>query len=236
MTNASHDLQRSEDLKGLLSKAPTPLSESDIAILKQLTLLDVTTYSEADVRAEIIDPILRVLGYQKQTYFSLEREKTLSILNEKQFIDYSMTLWSEHFWVIEAKKVKRRKLEFTSKELNQAMLYATHPDINAALLVLCDGRLIEVYDRDESLTKSALHIPIKELPDRFHELQALLAPWQSWFFRKRRILRLTERVLGLEMNINRLAEFQRAFNSQVESMRSKVLENAKQGHPQFRFF
>ena len=45
MTNALPDLQRSEDLQGLLSKVPTPLSESDIAILKQLTLLDVTTYS-----------------------------------------------------------------------------------------------------------------------------------------------------------------------------------------------
>lgn len=45
------------------------------------------------------------------------------------FIDYRMTLWSQAFWVIEAKKVKRKQLKFTSAELQQALLYAVHPEI-----------------------------------------------------------------------------------------------------------
>src|SRR3546814_6455602 len=87
------------------------------------------------------------------------------------FIDYSMTLWSESFWVIEAKKVKRDELRFTATEIQRVLRYAAHPDINAALLVLCDGRVFEVYDREESLVKPVARVEVQNLADEFHVLQ-----------------------------------------------------------------
>ena len=49
----------------LLDKALTPLNVMDVNELERIQRLDVTGFTEADVRAEIIDPILRMLGYRK---------------------------------------------------------------------------------------------------------------------------------------------------------------------------
>ena len=80
----------------LNSKALEPLTEAHKTELARIQTLDVCAYSEADVRAEVIDPIIRALGYQKETYFSLAREKHLKVLDKDLFIDYSMTLWSQN--------------------------------------------------------------------------------------------------------------------------------------------
>jgi hypothetical protein len=220
-------IHQAADIKKLLlqHKAVTPPSKVEIDELRRLSILDVSSYSEADVRAEIIDPVVRILGYKKETYFSLVREKHLKLLDTNMFIDYNMTLWSEAFWVIEAKKVKRDELRFIAAELQQALQYAAHPDINAALLVLCDGRVFEVYDREESLVNPAARVEVKNLADEFHVLQALLSPWQSWFFQKRRVLRLIDKVLDHEINLGRLSEFRAELDASLDQKRVKVMDN-----------
>lgn len=206
-------------------KAVTPPSKEDVDELRRRSILDVSSYSEADVRAEIIDPVVRILGYKKETYFSLVREKHLKLLDADMFIDYNMTLWSEAFWVIEAKKVKRDELRFIAAELQQALRYAAHPDVNAALLVLCDGRVFEVYDREESLVNPVARVEVKNLAEEFHVLQALLSPWQSWFFQKRRVLRLVDKVLDHEINLGRLREFRTELDVSLDQKRAKVMDN-----------
>lgn len=183
------------------------------------------------MKAEIIDPVLRVLGYEKETFFSLKREKSLKVINKDLFIDYSMMLWEEDFWIIEAKKVKRKQLTFIASELEQALKYATHPDINAALVVLCDGRLLEIYDREESVTQPVARLEVKTLAEDFHKLQALLSPWQAWFFQKRRVLRLIDKVLDHEINLGRLGEFKNAVDRRLEEKQGKILENWRNVHP-----
>ncbi len=220
-------IETAADIRELLlhSKAPRPLTPEQTAELERISKYNVSTYSEEDVRAEIIDPVIRVLGYAKETYFSTQREKHLKIADGDLFIDYRMTLWSQAFWIIEAKKVKRKPLKFTSEELKQALLYAVHPEIDAALVVLCDGRVFEVYDRDESVTKPAARVEVKKLPEQFHVLQALLGPWQAWFFQKRRALRVANRVLQLEMTPGRIQEFSDAMQRRVLDARAKVYDN-----------
>ncbi|WP_155634749.1 type I restriction endonuclease subunit R [Burkholderia cepacia] len=220
-------IHQAADIKKLLLqyKALTPLSKDEVDELQRLSMLDVSSYSEADVRAEIIDQVVRILGYKKETYFSLVREKHLKLLDADMFIDYNMTLWSEAFWVIEAKRVKRDELRFNAAELQQALRYAAHPDINAALLVLCDGRVFEVYDREESLVNPVARVEVKNLADEFHVLQALLSPWQSWFFQKRRVLRLMDKVLGHEINLGRLREFREELDISLDQKRAKVIDN-----------
>lgn len=221
------------DIRELLlhSKAPQPLTPEQMAELERISKYDVSTYSEEDVRAEIIDPVIRVLGYAKETYFSTQREKHLKVADGDLFIDYQMTLWSQAFWVIEAKKVKRKPLKFTSAELQQALLYAVHPEIDAALVVLCDGRVFEVYDRDESVTQPAARVEVKRLPEQFHVLQALLGPWQAWFFQKRRALRVASRVLQLEMTPGRIEEFSDAMQRRVQDARARAYDNWRKAKP-----
>lgn len=233
MTSKRPSLHQAADIQELLlqSKATKPVGLGELQELRRISELDVSKYSEADVRAEIIDPVIRILGYQKQTYFSLQREKSLKVLDGDLFIDYNMTLWSEAFWVIEAKKVKRKPVKFVTSELQQALQYAVHPEINAALVVLCDGRVFEVYDREESVTEPAARVEVKKLPEQFGVLQALLSPWQAWFFQKRRVLRLVDKVLDLEINPGRLDEFKQAVERRMEDKRGKVIENWRKVHP-----
>lgn len=233
MANKRPQVETAVDISELLlhSKAPRPLTPEQMADLERISKYDVTAYSEEDVRAEIIDPVIRILGYAKETYFSTQREKHLKVADGDLFIDYRMTLWSQAFWVIEAKKVKRKALKFTSAELKQALLYAVHPEIDAALVVLCDGRVFEVYDRDESVTQPAARVEVRKLPEQFHMLQALLGPWQAWFFQKRRALRVASRVLQLEMTPGRIREFSDAMQRRVQDARTKAYDNWRKVKP-----
>jgi hypothetical protein len=209
------------------TKSLPPLAAEAIADLAKLAKLDVSKYSEADVRAEIIDPVLKVLGYQKETDFSVKREKHLKILGRDVYIDYSVMLFEENFWIIEAKKVKRKKLRFIEKEVLQALQYASHPEINAALLVLCDGRLFEIYDREESLNEPVARVEVKKLAEDFNILRAFLSPWQAWFFQKRRVLRLIDKVLDHEINMQRLEEFKYDVNRRLIDKRAVVMRNCQ---------
>lgn len=233
MTTKRPQIETATDISELLlhSKAPQPLTPEQVAELERISKYDVSAYSEEDVRAEIIDPVIRVLGYAKETYFSTQREKHLKVADGDLFIDYRMTLWSQAFWIIEAKRVKRKPLKFTSAELQQALLYAVHPEIDAALVVLCDGRVFEVYDRDESVTQPAARVEVKKLPEQFYVLQALLGPWQAWFFQKRRALRVASRVLQLEITPGRIEEFSDAMQRRVQDARTKVYENWRKVKP-----
>ena len=179
----------------LQHKALTPLEEKAIAILDRIQSLDVTGFSEADVREEIISPLLMVLGYEKQSYFSIEREKSIQLLGRKNYLDYNLTLWSENFWLIEAKKPKRVGTHFSVADIRQAIGYAVHPEINAALIVLCDGRKIAIFDREESQIEPALSVEFTNLEANIDRLRAMLSPWQVWFFEKRRIVRYLDKSL-----------------------------------------
>ena len=229
MLSVRSPIKTASDLKELLfnSKAQRPISSEQKAELERIAKLDVVNYSEADIRAEIIDPVIRILGYSKESYFSIYREKHLKIADGNLFIDYQMTLWSQSFWIIEAKKVKRKALKFTSKELQQALLYAAHPEIDAALVVLCDGRVFEIYDRDESVSEPIVRVEVQKLPEQFHELQAVLSPWQAWFFPKRRVLNMASRILLLEMTPGRVEEFSEAIQRRIQKARAQVYANRR---------
>ena len=210
----------------LLEKGLEPLSKVFIEELKRMEELDVTGFSEADVRAEIIDPILRILGYRKGQDYSVDREKHIRFLGKtSRYIDYNLTLWEKNFWLIEAKKPMPLKPEFGYEELSQAVEYAAHPNIDAALVVLCDGLKLEVFDREQDLEKPLLRIIISDLAKQFEELRKLLCPIQIWFFYRRRIIRAIDRVFEHEGNQNRVNEFKQLVEFRLNEKRSQILDN-----------
>jgi Type I restriction enzyme R protein N terminus (HSDR_N) len=212
----------------LHSKMLEPLSVEQISELRKIEKFSkLDSYSEQDVREDIIAPILRVLGYQKESIFSVERDKSLWIVGKRLAFDYSLTLWEENFWIIEAKKPSITKGKFGYDEVWQALQYAVHPTINAALLVLCDGHAIEVFDREQSLEIPVLRIDRVNLIRDFDQIRAILSPLQAWFFQKRRIVRLIDKVLGREYNLGRLDELGKLLQRSIDGKQQTVVENMR---------
>ena len=210
----------------LEGKILSPLTSDMIGRLENIKrLVPNDAWTEADVRANIIDPIIRLLGYQKGDVFSVDRERKLEFLDTRVFIDYSFTLWSENFWLIEAKRPNTKRTRFSQKDLEQALRYAVHPEINAAIIVLSDGSIFEIFDRELDVSKPLLRILRTELCEKFDALRAVLEPWQIWFFQKRRIVKLVDKVFDKEFNFNRVAEFRDIIEKGLNSKRMKILQN-----------
>jgi ABC-type transporter Mla MlaB component len=205
-------------------KALAPLEANQIAEIQRIQLLDVSGFSETEVRSFVIDPIVRVLGYEKGTVFSLDLEKSIRFLDKRRQIDYKCTLWTGNFWIIEAKKPSSRP-SFSYDDFSQALEYAVHPEINAALVVLCDGNKLEIFDREVNVIEPVLRIARDDLVAEFDKIRAYLEPWQIWFFEKRRVTRQIDRVFDREFNLERVREFRSLVERQLDSKRVKILDN-----------
>ena len=214
----------------LTHKNLSPLTPIEEDRLKKIQSLDVHGFSEADVREEIITPILEILGYRKGQYSSLDREKHLKFFDDNKrkqkdkFIDYSATLWKESFWILEAKK-PLCKDSFSFEHFQQALIYAVHPEINAAIIVLCDGVIVSVFDREENVESPILSFRVKELLLHINELRKILNPEQIWYFYKRKVLRAIDKSFEIEFNYNRTEEFIEIINRRFTAKREQILQN-----------
>ena len=208
-------------------KALEPLSDSARETLHRIQSRNVSRFNETTVREEIISPLLQVLGYDIQSYFSIDREKRIQLLGNNRYLDYNLTLWSKSFWLIEVKRPKAPGEDFTVGDVSQALSYAVHPEINAALVVLCDGRTISVFDREEDQQAPVLTLNIANLVDHIDQLRYILEPWQIWFFEKRRIVRHLDKVFDKQFNMGRLDEFKRLVIQRLDSKRQTIVNNMR---------
>jgi hypothetical protein len=206
-------------------KVLAPLNADSLTALARIEGLNIADFNEAEVRANIIDPMVRILGYEKGTDFSVDLERHLKVLEKNLKPDYKFNLWQADFWLIEAKTPRHGEANFGYKDLSQALEYAAHPQINAALVVLCDGIKIEVFDREVDLTAPILHIDREYLRRDFDRLRHLLEPWQVWFFQKRRIVRSLDKVFDREFNMQRVEEFRSLIDARLNGKRQVILEN-----------
>lgn len=209
----------------LLHKNISPLSQQHIEDLTTIQNLDVTGFNEADVRGEIIDPIIRILGYKKGLFSSVDREKHIRFLGKThKYIDYNFTLWRENFWIIEAKKPSKDE-SFGYSELSQATEYSIHPEINASVIVLCDGLKLEIFDRDEDLESPVIAFKIRDILENINSLRMILEPEQIWFFYKRRVLKSIDKAFESEFNQQRVNEFLNIVENRFRGKRGQILKN-----------
>ena len=219
----------------LLFKRLEPLAKTHAQTLERIEQYDVSRFNEAEVRSNIIDPIVRILGYDKGTIFSADLEHPLTFLGKRlRRADYKFALWNENFWLIEAKKPQVKKTKFGYKDLAQAIEYSVHPTVNAALVVLCDGVKLEIFDREVSVDVPLLRVVLKNIQAEFDKIRALLEPMQIWFFQKRRIIRMLDKVFDKEFNMYRVEEFSALLETRLQAKRNTVIENfrkAEKGPP-----
>lgn len=210
----------------LVSKQSEPLSVEKIQILQHIQAYPgIVKFNEAEVRSYIIDPMLRVLGYDKGTHFSTSLENHLIFLGKKRRSDYHVHLWEENFWLLEAKRPQVGVTSFGYEDFSQALEYSVHPSVNAALIVLCDGLKLEIFDREVSVESPVLHIEIENLVAEFDKVRAILEPMQIWFFQKRRVIRLLDRVFDKEFVINRVEEFSDLLQRRLRGKHNAIIEN-----------
>ncbi|MDR3325598.1 MAG: type I restriction enzyme HsdR N-terminal domain-containing protein, partial [Spirochaetaceae bacterium] len=136
-------------------------------------------FKEADVRAVVIDPILKELGF---THENILREKALQSPflrtgSKKRKVnlipDYALKVENGFAWVLDAKAPHQKIIDDDNVE--QVYSYATHPEIRSSYFALCNG--IEfVCFRTTDTGKPALYFRVEELEAHWEALQKLLSP------------------------------------------------------------
>ena len=87
--------------------------------------------------------------------------------------------------------------------------------------------MFHVYDRERNLTEPVVKVDVSNLLRDFDQLRALLSPWQAWFFQKRRILHLVDKVFDREHTLQRLEDFRDMIDRRLANKRQVVLENQR---------
>jgi len=138
-----------------------------------------TDFKEADVRAVIIDPILKELGF---TYENILREKTLQSPflktgSKKRPVnlipDYAIKVDNSFAFVLDA-KAPRQKI-VNDDNVEQVYSYATHPEIRSYYFALCNGIEFACY-RTTDTAEPILYFRVSEIDSYWQQLQKTLSP------------------------------------------------------------
>jgi len=142
------------------------------------TILSNRDFKEADVRAVIVDPILKELGFSHE---NILREKALKspflrIGSKKRQVnlipDYVLKVENGFAWVLDAKAPNQKIINDDNVE--QVYSYATHPEIRSTYFALCNGTEFACY-RTTDTEKPILYFRINEIDEHWHYLQKTLS-------------------------------------------------------------
>lgn len=143
--------------------------------------------NEADVREEVIAPLIRRLGYRTGTDNNVIREQLLRyefvFLGRKDpgkdpqvrgKADYILEAEKRVRWVIEA---KAPQVEIDRTVVEQAWSYANHPEVCAVYFAICNGKLFMVYrTSDGPQPQAMLRLSNSEMEAKYQAIASLLEP------------------------------------------------------------
>jgi len=136
-------------------------------------------FKEADVRAVIIDPILKELGF---TYHNILREKRLAnpflkTGSKKRPVnlipDYVLKVKTGFAWVLDAKAPNQKIVNDDNVE--QVYSYAAHPEIRSNYFALCNGLEFACF-RTNDTNKPIIYFRVNEIDSYWALLQKTLSP------------------------------------------------------------
>lgn len=150
---------------------------------------DFSGLSEADIREEIIAPVLRALGYRSGTVNTVIREKAIELRYPHLSLgrtkagkdpvlrgrpDYICEARNVTRWCIEAKAPDE---DIQRRDVEQGHSYAFHAELRAPFFVLCNGRQWQVFESYRGPSaEPILVLRHDELRTQFHLLFNLLSP------------------------------------------------------------
>lgn len=200
--------------------------------LRRLAELDMRTWNESDVREDFIAPLLRLLGYQKQSDYDINREgshllaRPFFYVGRKRIdIDYALVVRRRSFWIIEAKSTANPALD--EQALFQAHFYAIHPEVSARFFVVTNGLDTAIYDvrTIDDAYAPILRFGQRDLPDMFPELKRLVGAAEIRTVLRDRLLSDMREVLGTEVRIEVVESFESHVRALVREIRPLVHEN-----------
>ena len=197
--------------------------------------IDFSMCNESDVREDFIAPLLNLLGYSKNTINNIVREKTLQLteplqrLGRKRVqIDYVPTIRLKAFWILEAKPGNIKEMDVG--DLLQAYLYATHPEIQAQYIVLCNGWTLMIYDvfQVEDWKNPIFKITQDDCQDNFYELREILSAKTMLEHRRKRLLYQIQNTFEVELDVKQWNSFVSEINRMNRPLELKINENVKE--------
>jgi len=144
-------------------------------------LLNSNEFKEDAVREELINPILKLLGYKAYGTNKIVYSKTLAhpfvnIGSQKRPInivpDYLFEINGKYSWVLDAKAPNEQIS--TGENLEQVYSYAIHPDINVNYFALCNGKEFALFKTNER--NHILFFQLSEIDKHWEKIQQLLSP------------------------------------------------------------
>jgi 16S rRNA G966 N2-methylase RsmD len=130
-------------------------------------------FSETDVGAVVVEPILRHLGFLPE---NIERNKTLKFrAGHKQHSiipDYLMRIGNSYAWALEIKSPNQNL--FDAENIEQAYSYAANINVQSNYFALCNGREFVCY-RTAETNVPRLHFKISDIDKYWDELQKILS-------------------------------------------------------------
>lgn len=142
--------------------------------------------NETDVRAEVAEPLLAALGYQRGTSNDIWRELSLTYalqsLGRKKpsdpplrgRADYVLSVLGAGRWVLET-KASHETIDVNAIE--QAITYARHPEVSAAYAVILNGTRLTVHHTSQASTEKPLvDLTISDVAALAKQLAGLLSP------------------------------------------------------------
>ena len=149
--------------------------------------LSIDGFNEADVREEIIAPLLRHLGYQAQGAANIIREQSLrypkAFLGRKDphrdpplrgRADYILEVDRLVRWTIEAKP---STAPISTDDVEQAYSYACHPEVRAVFFCIINGAELRIYQTNQGPgSPPILALSYSELADAVSRLANVIGP------------------------------------------------------------
>ncbi|MBI5790582.1 MAG: type I restriction enzyme HsdR N-terminal domain-containing protein [Rhodocyclales bacterium] len=155
--------------------------------MHQFPPLPFSRMGEADVREEVLAPLVRLLGYRTGTKFDVIREQSLRY--PKVFLgrknpkrdaelrgkaDYILEVAGHARWVLEA---KAPGVEIDIDSIEQAWTYANHAEVRAVYFALCNGSELKVFATQAAPSVGAfLTVAYEELEKKFPQIENVLGP------------------------------------------------------------
>lgn len=158
-----------------------------MTIVSLRVLSEYKRYNEAEVRFNIIDPIIRKLGYPDadNTYLKLEQQLEypyyhIGHRSRKDIpigrADYLVGIHGRKgSFIVEAKAPSEG---ISLGTIEQAHSYAAHAQVGANFFVICDGNSLKIFETLASPNKAAIvDISISEINQKFYQVENLLSPF-----------------------------------------------------------
>ena len=152
----------------------------------EFPIYNFDSMGEADVREEIVAPLLRHLGYRSGTLNNVIREQYLSYpklsLGRRKSTDPYLRGWADYIceagglvkWVIEA---KAPGVALDAEVEEQAWSYANHQEIRAVYFVVTNGREFKLYQTNRGpKTEALFNCTYEQIGENLTTIENVLSP------------------------------------------------------------